>query len=104
MFRWLIHEGLNATGLSFFQKTFNESFSAIPRLTLRMNASMKPEHDPELQTCSSLLNKLKAGDDSQSWQEFYRTYGGLIRFFLRIINSTWLGRMRTERASLHQSL
>lgn len=42
---------------------------------------MKPEHDPELQTRSSLLNRLKAGDDSQSWQEFYRTYGGLIRFF-----------------------
>jgi len=42
---------------------------------------MKPEHDLELQTRSSLLNRLKAGDDSQSWQQFYRTYGGLIRFF-----------------------
>jgi RNA polymerase sigma-70 factor (ECF subfamily) len=42
---------------------------------------MKPERDPELQTRSSLLNRLKAGDDSQSWQEFYRTYGGLLRFF-----------------------
>ena len=46
-----------------------------------MSASMKPEHDLELQTRSSLLNRLKAGDDSQSWQQFYRTYGGLIRFF-----------------------
>jgi RNA polymerase sigma-70 factor (ECF subfamily) len=46
-----------------------------------MAASMKPEHDPELQTRSSLLRRLKAGDDSQSWQEFYDTYGGLIRFF-----------------------
>jgi len=27
------------------------------------------------------LNRLKSGDDPQSWQEFYRTYGGLIRFF-----------------------
>jgi RNA polymerase sigma-70 factor (ECF subfamily) len=42
---------------------------------------MKPEHDPQLQTRSSLLNRLKTGDDSQSWQEFYRIYGGLIRFF-----------------------
>jgi RNA polymerase sigma-70 factor (ECF subfamily) len=42
---------------------------------------MRPEHETELQTRSDLLNRLKAGDDSQSWQEFYRTYGGLIRFF-----------------------
>ena len=42
---------------------------------------MKPEHDPELQTRSSLLQRLKTGDDPQSWQEFYRIYGGLIRFF-----------------------
>jgi RNA polymerase sigma factor (sigma-70 family) len=42
---------------------------------------MKPEHDPELQTRSSLLQRLKTGDDPQSWQEFYGTYGGLIRFF-----------------------
>src|SRR5215471_17185777 len=46
-----------------------------------MPASMKPEHDPQLQTRSSLLNRLKSGDDPQSWQEFYDTYGGLIRFF-----------------------
>ena len=42
---------------------------------------MKPEHDPQLQTRSSLLQRLKTGDDPQSWQEFYGTYGGLIRFF-----------------------
>jgi RNA polymerase sigma-70 factor (ECF subfamily) len=42
---------------------------------------MKPEHDPELQTRSSMLQRLKTGDDPQSWQEFYRIYGGLIRFF-----------------------
>jgi len=42
---------------------------------------MKPEHDLELQTRSSLLQRLKTGDDPQSWQEFYRIYGGLIRFF-----------------------
>ena len=45
-----------------------------------MPAPMKPEHDPQLQTRSSLLHQLKAGDDPQSWQEFYRIYGGLIRF------------------------
>src|SRR5215467_3148687 len=42
---------------------------------------MKPDHDPQLQTRSSLLDRLKTGDDSESWREFYRTYGGLIRFF-----------------------
>jgi RNA polymerase sigma-70 factor (ECF subfamily) len=46
-----------------------------------MATSMKPEHDPQLQTRSSLLQRLKTGDDPQSWQEFYDTYGGLIRFF-----------------------
>jgi RNA polymerase sigma-70 factor (ECF subfamily) len=34
-----------------------------------------------LATRPSLLRRLKAGDDPQSWLEFYRTYGGLIRFF-----------------------
>jgi len=34
-----------------------------------------------LETRPSLLNRLKTGDDPGSWQEFYRTYGGLIRFF-----------------------
>jgi RNA polymerase sigma-70 factor (ECF subfamily) len=46
-----------------------------------MATSMKPEHDLQLQTRSSLLERLKTGDDPQSWQEFYSTYGGLIRFF-----------------------
>jgi len=27
------------------------------------------------------LRRLQSGDDPQSWQEFYRIYGGLIRFF-----------------------
>jgi RNA polymerase sigma-70 factor (ECF subfamily) len=34
-----------------------------------------------LETRSSLLRRLKTGDDAASWQEFYKTYGGLIRFF-----------------------
>jgi len=74
-------EGLNARRGIFFHERFSESFSAKPRLTVRIAPSMKPEHDPQLQTRSSLLDRLKAGDDPQSWQEFYRTYGGLIRFF-----------------------
>lgn len=41
---------------------------------------MPPEHGSSLETRPSLLNRLKAGDDSASWQEFYTTYGGLIRF------------------------
>ena len=74
-------EGLNGGYRKSFQEKCIERFSAIRRLTLRMSMSMKPEHDPQLQTRSSLLNRLKAGDDSQSWQEFYGIYGGLIRFF-----------------------
>src|SRR5712691_3731223 len=38
-------------------------------------------HGTSLETRPSLLQRLKSGDDLQSWQEFYRTYGGLIRFF-----------------------
>jgi RNA polymerase sigma-70 factor (ECF subfamily) len=42
---------------------------------------MNPPHGTSLETRPSLLNRLKTGDDPQSWQEFYKTYGGLIRFF-----------------------
>ena len=38
-------------------------------------------HGSSLETRPSLLYRLKTGDDPQSWEEFYRTYGGLIRFF-----------------------
>ena len=34
-----------------------------------------------LETRPSLLKRLQSGDDSPSWQEFYRIYGGLIRSF-----------------------
>src|SRR5205809_2638938 len=46
-----------------------------------MTAIMKPPHGTSLETRPSLLNRLKSGDDPQSWQEFYKIYGGLIRFF-----------------------
>lgn len=39
-----------------------------------------PNHD-SLLTRPSLLQGLKEGDDAQSWQDFYRIYGGLIRHF-----------------------
>lgn len=42
---------------------------------------MTTPHGSSLETRPSLLQRLKSGDDSQSWQEFYKTYGGLIRFF-----------------------
>jgi len=42
---------------------------------------MKRDYDTSLETRPSLLQRLKTGDDQQSWQEFYRIYGGLIRFF-----------------------
>jgi RNA polymerase sigma-70 factor (ECF subfamily) len=31
-------------------------------------------------TRPSLIQRLRAGDDAQGWEEFYRVYGGLIRF------------------------
>lgn len=34
-----------------------------------------------IQTRPSLLNRLKAGDDTGSWQDFYRIYGKLVRDF-----------------------
>jgi RNA polymerase sigma factor (sigma-70 family) len=77
----MLREGLNGGRQAFFQEKFSERFSASLRLTLRMSANMKPDQDPQLQTRSSLLKRLKAGDDSQGWEDFYRTYGGLIRFF-----------------------
>ena len=42
---------------------------------------MTPPHGTSLETRPSLLQRLKSGDDPQSWQEFYKIYGGLIRFF-----------------------
>ena len=42
---------------------------------------MTSRHGSSLETRPSLLRRLQTGDDPQSWQEFYRIYGGLIRFF-----------------------
>ena len=38
-------------------------------------------HGSSLETRPSLLKRLQSGDDPQSWQDFYRIYGGLIRHF-----------------------
>src|SRR5262245_34214252 len=46
-----------------------------------MATTMTLPHGSSLETRPSLLKKLQSGDDPQSWQEFYRIYGGLIRFF-----------------------
>src|ERR1035438_7667867 len=46
-----------------------------------MTSMSKPEYDSCLETRSSLLRRLQSGEDQQSWREFYRIYGGLIRFF-----------------------
>ena len=46
-----------------------------------MTETMNPLHGTSLETRASLLCRLKAGDDPQSWREFYQIYGGLIRFF-----------------------
>jgi RNA polymerase sigma factor (sigma-70 family) len=46
-----------------------------------MATTMTLPHGSSLETRPSLLHRLQTGDDPQSWQEFYRIYGGLIRFF-----------------------
>jgi len=42
---------------------------------------MMPDEPSSIRTRPSLLGRLKAGDDSQSWDEFYRIYGKLVRDF-----------------------
>jgi RNA polymerase sigma-70 factor (ECF subfamily) len=46
-----------------------------------MTIAMSLPHGTSLETRPSLLRRLQAGDDTESWKDFYRTYGGLIRFF-----------------------
>src|SRR5580765_8446009 len=43
--------------------------------------AMAGDEHSSIQTRPSLLNKLKAGDDTESWQEFYRVYGKVVRDF-----------------------
>src|ERR1039458_4669393 len=43
--------------------------------------AMAPDEPSSIQTRPSLLNRLKTGDDTESWQEFYRIYGKLVRDF-----------------------
>jgi RNA polymerase sigma-70 factor (ECF subfamily) len=42
---------------------------------------MAPDDPSSIQTRPSLLNRLKSGDDAESWQAFYRIYGKLVRDF-----------------------
>lgn len=42
---------------------------------------MTPDDPSSIQTHPSLINRLKHGDDTASWQEFYRVYGKLVRDF-----------------------
>jgi len=42
---------------------------------------MASDEPSSIQTRPSLLNRLKTGDDTQSWQEYYRVYGKLVRDF-----------------------
>lgn len=46
-----------------------------------MTDTMSNVPDTSLETRPSLLRRLNAADDAQSWHEFYRIYGGLIRHF-----------------------
>ena len=45
-----------------------------------MMAMAGDEHS-SIQTRPSLLDRLKTGDDTESWQEFYRVYGKVVRDF-----------------------
>ena len=42
---------------------------------------MVPDEPSSIQTRPSLLNRLKSGDDAESWSEFYHVYRNLIRDF-----------------------
>jgi hypothetical protein len=42
---------------------------------------MSPDERSSIQTRPSLLNRLRAGDDAESGQEFYRVYGRLGRAY-----------------------
>jgi RNA polymerase sigma-70 factor (ECF subfamily) len=46
-----------------------------------MLIAMSDNDASSIQTRPSLLNRLKTGDDAESWQEFYRVYGKLARDF-----------------------
>src|SRR5215471_9011860 len=46
-----------------------------------MMTAMASDEPSSIQTRPSLLNRLKSGDDADSWGEFYRVYGKLIRDF-----------------------
>jgi RNA polymerase sigma factor (sigma-70 family) len=46
-----------------------------------MMTSMAMDEPSSIQTRPSLLNRLKSGDDAESWQDFYRIYGKLVRDF-----------------------
>jgi len=46
-----------------------------------MLIAMANDDASSIQTRPSLLNRLKIGDDADSWQEFYRVYGKLARDF-----------------------
>src|SRR5438093_6355538 len=56
------------------------SFLAARRLSGSMT-TVKSGEPSSIQTRPSLLNRLKTGDDAESWQEFYRGYGKLARDF-----------------------
>jgi RNA polymerase sigma factor (sigma-70 family) len=44
-------------------------------------SAMANDGASSIQTRPSLLNRLKSGDDAESWQDFYRIYGKLVRDF-----------------------
>ena len=43
--------------------------------------AMMSDEPSSIRTRPSLLGRLQAGDDAQSWEEFYRIYGKLVRDF-----------------------
>jgi RNA polymerase sigma factor (sigma-70 family) len=61
---------------------YKESCKDFLWLTFKGTMSAMPTDEPSsLKTRPSLLHRLKSGDDSESWQDFYRIYGKLVRDF-----------------------
>jgi RNA polymerase sigma factor (sigma-70 family) len=61
---------------------YKESCKDFPWLAFKdMMTAMATDEPSSLKTRPSLLNRLKSGDDDESWQDFYRIYGKLVRDF-----------------------
>jgi RNA polymerase sigma factor (sigma-70 family) len=64
------------------ENPYKESCKDFPWLTFKlMMTAMAPDEPSSIQTRPSLLDRLKSGDDTQSWRDYYQIYGKLVRDF-----------------------